>query len=88
MPVEYDEKEYSLVIKRASKENKVTMLPREFCKGTDFDITNETLIKNGGIAIIQTFPPLDRLELSQVKGRCMRHGKSGTLNLVIKAEQI
>ncbi len=49
----FDDKEK--VIRNSTKMNSLTLMTREFGRGTDFKCYDTNALKDGGITIIQTF---------------------------------
>ena len=67
----------------ATLANKLSLMPRCFGRGTDFKCRDDSVIKAGGIHVIQTFLSLDRSEELQIQGRCARQGDMGSYSLVL-----
>ena len=69
---------------QAVTKKSVTLLTREFGRGTDFicydDEINNTL---GGVHVLQTFLSVERAEERQIKGRTARQGRAGTYSMVL-----
>ena len=60
----------------------VTLMIREFGRGTDFKCFDSRMLKDGGVHVIQTFFSLDLSEEIQIKGRTARQGENGSYRLV------
>eukprot|EP00956_Cyclotella_meneghiniana_P041584 scaffold231470_cov23-Cyclotella_meneghiniana.AAC.1 len=75
------DKEY--IINKASTAGQVTLTPAVFGRGTDFFCKDETVEKNGGVHIIQTFLSKDLSEEVQIQGRTARQGKQGSYQLIL-----
>ncbi|KRX09621.1 P-loop containing nucleoside triphosphate hydrolase [Pseudocohnilembus persalinus] len=64
-------------IKQSTCKQKVTLLIREYGRGTDFICDSKTVQKQGGVVVIQTFFSDDYAEEVQIKGRTARAGQKG-----------
>lgn len=49
----HEEKEY--IVKNACRQGKITLLTRNFGRGTDFHVNDKVVLENGGVCTIQTF---------------------------------
>ena len=75
--------ERDLLIKRCATEGKVTLLTKMFGRGTDFICTNQKIIANGGIHILQTFFTEEVSEEYQIMGRGARQGDEGSYSMIL-----
>ncbi len=66
-----------LKIKQATLAKNITLLVKDFGRGTDFVCFDEKVQENGGVAIIQTFFSEEIEEEIQIKGRTKRYGQCG-----------
>ncbi|KAL4460810.1 hypothetical protein ABPG74_016282 [Tetrahymena malaccensis] len=74
------------IIAKAAYCNAITLATKPFGRGTDFKCYDRTLIKNGGIHIIQTFLSETIAEQIQIQGRTARQGDPGSYSLVVLQE--
>ncbi len=56
----------------ATRSGKVTLLLRDFGRGTDFICIDDKVSLNGGVVVIQTFLAEDKCEEMQIRGRTAR----------------
>jgi len=63
---------------KATEQGAVTLMIREFGRGTDFKCFDARLLQAGGIHVIQAFFSTDLSEEIQIKGRCARQGAEGS----------
>ncbi|CAL6025608.1 Helicase-related_protein [Hexamita inflata] len=78
-----DSKEKEGVVRQAVTQNTVTLITREFGRGTDFICYDKTIDDYGGVHVIQTFFSDELSEEKQIKGRTARQGKRGSYSLVL-----
>jgi len=71
------------IIAYAVNSGSITLLGREFGRGTDFICYDERLIDCGGIHVIQTFVSEAVSEETQIKGRTARQGNRGSFSMVL-----
>ena len=76
-------KEKNDFVSIATLPNKISLMPRCFGRGTDFKCRDDSVIKAGGVHVIQTFLSLDQSEEVQIKGRCARQGDDGSYSMVL-----
>ncbi|CAF3676046.1 unnamed protein product [Rotaria sp. Silwood1] len=76
-------KDTELYIKRATTMEKVTLLTRTFGRGIDFVCSNQQLIANGGICVLQTFFSEELSEEVQIMGRGARQGDIGSYCMIL-----
>jgi len=67
-------KEVNQGVNMATKMGRITLLTRNYGRGTDFVILDERVKSNGGMCTITTFLPESESELIQIKGRSARQG--------------
>lgn len=72
----------------ATLPNKISLMTRWFGRGTDFKCRDESIIKAGGVHVIQTFLSLDRSEEVQIQGRCARQGDDGSYSMVLLRSEL
>ena len=78
LTIKNDGKMRDNIIKRACMKNNVTLMEKQFARGTDIKQYDEGLSKKGGLHAIATFIPDTKQDLVQCKGRTGRQGKPGT----------
>ncbi|CAL6013564.1 Helicase-related_protein [Hexamita inflata] len=71
------------VVRQAVTQNTVTLITREFGRGTDFVCYDKTIDGHGGVHVIQTFFSDELSEEKQIKGRTARQGNNGSYSLVL-----
>ncbi|CAL6043161.1 Helicase-related_protein [Hexamita inflata] len=71
------------VVRQAVTQNAVTLITREFGRGTDFICYDKTIDGFGGVHVIQTFFSDELSEEKQIKGRTARQGNNGSYSLVL-----
>ncbi|CAL6025642.1 Helicase-related_protein [Hexamita inflata] len=71
------------LIRQAVTQNSVTLITREFGRGTDFICYDKNIDRLGGVHVIQTFFSDELSEEKQIKGRTARQGNSGSYSLVL-----
>jgi len=71
------------IIAYAVNSGGITLLGREFGRGTDFICHDDRLIQSGGIHVIQTFVSEEISEETQIKGRTARQGNKGSFSMVL-----
>ncbi|CAL6013558.1 Helicase-related_protein [Hexamita inflata] len=72
------------VVRQAVTKNTVTLITREFGRGTDFVCFDEAIDNYGGVHVIQTFFSDELSEEKQIKGRTARQGNNGSYSLVLQ----
>ncbi|CAF1222140.1 unnamed protein product, partial [Didymodactylos carnosus] len=80
---EISSKDKEMFVKRATTSGQVTLLTREFGRGTDFVCNDQTCGEKGGVHVIQTFLSEELSEETQIMGRTARQGKQGSYSIVI-----
>lgn len=78
-----DNKTKSRRTDKASGQGVVTYITRALGRGTDFFCRDGTVLKNGGVHVLQTFWSIDRSEQIQIMGRTARQGQVGSYSLVL-----
>ena len=71
------EERTSLFLK-ATERGVVTLMIREFGRGTDFKCFDKQMLVEGGVHVIQAFFSTDISEEIQIKGRTARQGANGS----------
>ncbi|KRX04478.1 P-loop containing nucleoside triphosphate hydrolase [Pseudocohnilembus persalinus] len=67
---------------------KVTLLTKEYGRGTDFLCSSEQVKKGGGVVVIQTFFSDDPSEETQIKGRTARQGEKGSYHIILNQKKL
>jgi preprotein translocase subunit SecA len=82
--------ETQLISEEASKEEReglflkvtesgaITLMIRDFGRGTDFKCYDQQMLQAGGVHVIQAFFSVDMAEERQIKGRSARQGANGS----------
>lgn len=76
------------LIAQAASLGYVTLMSREFGRGTDFKSYDSRLSANGGVHVIQTFFADNVSEEVQIKGRTARQGDKGSFSMVLSSQKI
>ncbi|CAL6057004.1 Helicase-related_protein [Hexamita inflata] len=76
------------VVRQAVTQNTVTLITREFGRGTDFVCFDKTIDGLGGVHVIQTFFSDELSEEKQIKGRTSRQGRNGSYSLVLLDQEL
>ena len=63
---------------QATRSGAITLLIREFGRGTDFKCFDVRMLEGGGVHVIQAFFPTEIAEEIQIKGRTARQGARGS----------
>ncbi len=71
------------IIRQATSPGSVTILSREFGRGTDFIIYDERVSQAGGVHVIQTFLSEEFSEQVQIRGRSARQGCKGSYSMLL-----
>ena len=71
------------IIRQATSPGSVTILSREFGRGTDFIIYDERVSQAGGVHVIQTFLSEELSEQVQIRGRSARQGCKGSYSMLL-----
>jgi hypothetical protein len=80
--------EKKLIIRQAPSKGSITLLTREYGRGTDFICRDKTVNTNGGVHVIQAFLSASRAEEEQIKGRTARQNTNGSFSLVVTRESL
>jgi len=80
--------EKEATVKSAVLTGNITLLTREFGRGTDFICYDDDLNTSGGIHVIQTFVSEDIAEEKQIMGRTARQGNKGSFSMLVIAEEL
>jgi hypothetical protein len=67
---------------RATEKGAITLLVRDFGRGTDFKCYDTRVLNAGGVHVIQAFFSGALSEEIQIKGRCARQGAGGSYRYV------
>jgi hypothetical protein len=76
--------EKETAILKSTEPGAVTLMIREFGRGTDFKCFDTKMLQAGGVHVIQAFFSLDQSEEIQIKGRCARQGADGSFRYVVR----
>lgn len=71
------------IVRQAVTQGAITLLTREFGRGTDFKCYDSRLVMSGGVHVIQTFVSDQVSEETQIKGRSARQGDKGSFSMVL-----
>ena len=71
------------LIRQAVTSGSITLLTREFGRGTDFICYDDKLLASGGVHVVQTFVSDELSEETQIKGRTARQGNKGSFSMVL-----
>ena len=75
--------EKEAIIRQAATTGKITLMTKEFGRGTDFICYDNDLKTHGGPHVIATFVPEELSEETQIKGRTARQGDKGSFSMVL-----
>ena len=75
-------------VSNATNQGHITLLTREFGRGTDFKYQGDLVINAGGLLVIQTFYTNDYSEEIQIRGRTRRQGTTGSYELIVQREDL
>ncbi|KRX04481.1 P-loop containing nucleoside triphosphate hydrolase [Pseudocohnilembus persalinus] len=75
-------------IRLATLSQKVSLLTKDYGRGTDFSCNSEEVQKNGGVVVIQTFFSDDPSEETQIKGRTARQGENGSYHIYLEQQKL
>lgn len=67
---------------KATEQGAITLLIRDFGRGTDFKCFDTRMLDAGGTHVIQAFYSPDVAEEVQIRGRTARQGAKGSYRLV------
>lgn len=81
-------KDRDLVIKEAAKRGQVTLMVSAYGRGSDFVCHDDALRAKGGVGVICTFFPKNRLEEIQYKGRTCRQNDPGTFTMILHLDDL
>ena len=63
---------------QATSAGSITLMIREYGRGTDFKVYNNRMLEGGGVHVVQAFFSHDISEEIQIKGRAARQGTRGS----------
>lgn len=63
---------------KATEQGSITLMIRDFGRGTDFKCFDYNLQREGGVHVIQAFFSTDQSEEVQIRGRTARQGADGS----------
>lgn len=81
---EIDIKDKEGTSKQCTKSGAITLMIREYGRGTDFVCHDERMLEGGGVHVIQAFFSTEISEEIQIKGRTARQGARGSYRYVKK----
>ena len=67
---------------KATNRGAITLMIREYGRGTDFKNYDRAMLEAGGAHVVQAFFSTDLSEEIQIKGRCARQGAEGSYRYV------
>lgn len=70
-------------VSQASSQGKISLMTKVFGRGTDFICTDDLVLANGGVHVIQTFVSENESEEVQIRGRTARQGQKGSYSMVL-----
>jgi len=73
---------------QATSAGAITLMIREYGRGTDFKCFDSTVLDAGGVHVIQAFFSKEISEEIQLKGRAARQGTSGSFSMVLLEKQL
>jgi len=73
---------------QATRSGAITLMIREFGRGTDFKCFDSRMLDGGGVHVIQAFFSTEIAEEIQIKGRTARQGARGSYSMVLNAESL
>jgi len=76
------------IIRQATSPGSVTILSREFGRGTDFIIYDDNVSTCGGVHVIQTFLSEEKSEEVQIMGRAARQGCKGSYSMILSSKNL
>jgi preprotein translocase subunit SecA len=62
----------------AMQQGSITLMIRDFGRGTDFKCYDTQILQDGGVHVIQAFFSTEKSEETQIKGRTARQGANGS----------
>lgn len=72
----------------ATHPDKISLMTKSFGRGTDFQVYDDSIKKNGGVHIIQTFLSQEEAEEIQIKGRTNRQNSKGSVDIIFKKTEL
>ena len=72
----------------ATQLGKISLMTKSFGRGTDFQVYDDSIKKNGGVHIIQTFLSQEEAEEIQIKGRTNRQNSKGSVDIIFKKAEL
>lgn len=75
-------------IRAAVTSGSITLLTKNFGRGTDFYCFDTKLDATGGVHVIQTFVSTELSEEVQIRGRTARQGNKGTYSMVLNENEL
>eukprot|EP01051_Picozoa_sp_SAG22_P005879 SAG22_NODE_363_length_11694_cov_40.815783_18_plen_225_part_00 len=75
------------LVRQAASTGSVSLLTREYGRGSDFKCYDDELLLNGGVHVIQTFFSDLVSEETQIQGRTARQGDKGSYSLSVHIDQ-
>jgi SecA DEAD-like domain len=73
---------------KATEAGSITLLVRDFGRGTDFKCFDRRVLQAGGVHVIQAFFSKELAEEIQLKGRCARQGMDGSFRYDIGGKPV
>lgn len=75
-------------IQYASEAGSITLMIKQFGRGTDFQVLDDDVQANGGVHIIQTFLSDEEAEEIQIKGRTNRQNSPGSTDIIYIKDEL
>jgi len=73
---------------QATRSGAITLMIREFGRGTDFKCFDARMLDGGGVHVIQAFFSTEIAEEIQIKGRTAHQGARGSYSMVLHADTL
>jgi Mg-chelatase subunit ChlD len=75
-------------VSKATRKGEVTLFPRVFGRGLDFQVFDPKVSGNGGVHVIQTFLSEEKTEEIQIMGRTCRQGSNGSYKMILLEDDL
>jgi len=76
------------IIYQAGDSGKITLLTKQYGRGTDFMCRDRLVLENGGMHVIATYMPESAAEETQVRGRTGRQDNRGSFEKILYAPDL
>ena len=74
--------------RQAMSRGAITLMTRDYGRGTDFICYDQRLIDAGGVHVLQTFLSEQVSEEIQIKGRTARQGNQGSYSMILCEDEL